>query len=175
MPSKQGNSTNKVDVKRLCIYSLFVALCLIFGYIESLVSLAFIAPGVKLGLANAITVMLICIGDTKGAFFVNISRIALSALLFGSPVSFVFAFFGGIVSLSVAALLKKTGIFSTVGISIASGVVHNLAQTVIAILILGVGMLYYLPILIIGGSISGAVIGILCKLILKKIKTNVKF
>lgn len=174
MPSKQGNGRNKVDIKKLCIYALLTAVCLVFGYIESLVPLSAIAPGIKLGLSNALTVILLFSGDTKGAFAVNFVRISLSALLFGSPLSFAFSLCGGMVSLTVAALLKKSGIFSMVGISIVSGVVHNLAQSVIALLLLGVGMLYYLPMLIIGGGISGALIGILCKLILKKVKTNGK-
>ena len=53
--------------KKITLYALFAALAMIFGYIESLYSLSFIAPGIKLGLANSIVLLLLCGGDFKGA------------------------------------------------------------------------------------------------------------
>lgn len=175
MSAKQGNSRNKIDVKKLCVYALFTAAALVFSYVESILPLYFIAPGVKLGLSNAVSLLLAAKEDFKGAFAVNGARIMLSALLFGSPVSFAFAISGGIISLISVVLLKKTGLFSTVGISIAGGVVHNITQIAVAVLILGGGVLYYTPVLLITGALCGAAIGALDTLILKKVKTNGRF
>ena len=90
MSAKQDNSPNRIDTKRLTLYALLVAAAMVFSYIESLVPLFFIAPGVKIGLANAVSLLLAAKGRYKGAFAVNISRILLSALLFGSAVSLAY-------------------------------------------------------------------------------------
>lgn len=80
--------------KRITLYGIFTCLALIFGYIESLFSLSFIAPGIKIGLANCICLLLIASGDIRGALLVNITRIILSALLFFHTVRPAFLAFG---------------------------------------------------------------------------------
>ncbi|MBQ8266905.1 MAG: Gx transporter family protein [Clostridia bacterium] len=153
---------------------MFVAVCLIIGYLESLLSISLIAvaPGVKLGLSNAIALTLICRGDIKGAWAVNITRICLSALLFGSPVSFLFSLAGGAASTAVACVLSKLKSVSAIGISIAGGTVHNIFQCVAATAFVGVGVVYYLPALLIFGALCGAFCGVLVKLVLNKVKIN---
>ena len=175
MSAKQSNSANKVDAKRLTVYALFTSAALIFSYIESLFPLAFIAPGVKLGLSNAVTLFLAVRHDYKGAFLVSIVRIILSALLFGSVVSFLFAFAGGMFSLLVICLLNKTKLFSAVGISIAGGVAHNAAQLIVAHFIIKGKVFYYFPVLALSGAVCGGLVGVLSLILLKKIKTNYKF
>ena len=88
MSSKQSDGRNKINIKRLTLYAMLVAVCLIVGYLESIlsISLTAIAPGIKIGLSNAVVLTLICTGDIKGAWAINIARICLSALLFGSPI-----------------------------------------------------------------------------------------
>lgn len=174
MSAKQGNCGNKVNIKRITLYALFVAVCLIIGYLESLlsISLTAVAPGVKIGLSNAVALMLICKGDVKGAWAVNITRIALSALLFGSPISLLFSLAGGIASTLVACLLSKVKSVSAIGISMAGGTVHNIFQLLAATVFVGVGVIYYLPILLIGGAICGAFCGVLVKLVLSKLQIN---
>lgn len=168
MPSEQGSAGNKV--KKLCIWALLTAVCLITGYIESLLSLAFIAPGVKIGLANSIACVLVFSGDIKGAVAVNLSRILLSALLFGSPVSLAFSLAGGAASLCTMLLLKKVPFFSVIGISALGGVLHNAAQCAVGIAFIGIGAVYYLPVLIFFGMSCGVAVGFLSALILKRMK-----
>ncbi|MBQ8740753.1 MAG: Gx transporter family protein [Clostridia bacterium] len=174
MSAKQGNCGNRINIKSITLYALFVAVCLIIGYLESLLSISLIAvaPGVKLGLSNAIALTLICRGDTKGAWAVNITRICLSALLFGSPISFLFSLAGGVASTAVACILSKLKSVSAIGISIAGGAVHNIFQCVAATVFVGVGVVYYLPALLIFGALCGAFCGVLVKLVLNKIKIN---
>ena len=172
MFAKQGDSRNKINTKRLTLYALFTATCLIVGYLESLlsISLTAIAPGVKLGLSNAIALALICKGDAKGAWAVNVARICLSALLFGSPISFLLSMSGGVASTAVSCLLSRSKHVSAIGISIAGGVVHNVFQLVAAIILVGFGVVFYLPILIGLGAVCGAVCGVLVQLITKHAK-----
>lgn len=174
MSAKQNSSTNKLNIKRITLYALLVAVCLIIGYLESLLSISLIAiaPGVKIGLSNAIALILICSGDTKGAWAVNITRICLSALLFGSPVSFLLSLSGGVASTLIATVLSKSRNVSVIGVSTAGGAAHNVFQLLAAALITGVGVIYYVPILIIGGALCGAFCGALSKLILNKANIN---
>ncbi len=173
MLAKQGNSRNKINIKRITLYSLFVAICLIVGYLEGLLSIGFaaVAPGVKIGLSNAIVLTLVCYGDVKGAWMVNIARIGLSALLFGSLISFLFSLVGGIASLVTASMLSKIKAVTPIGISIAGGTIHNVFQCLAAVAFVGAGVIYYLPILLLSGAACGAVCGLLVTLLYKKVKT----
>lgn len=174
MLTKQGNSRNRIGIKRIALYALLVSVCLIIGYLENFLGLSLIAvaPGIKLGLANAVALMLVCCEDTRGAWAVNITRIFLSALLFGSPISLLFSLSGGIASLVVVSIIARFKSVSEIGISIASGTVHNIFQCVAATVFVGVGVIYYLPVLLLLGAICGAFCGVLARLTIKKIKTK---
>lgn len=172
MSAKQGNSRNKINVKHLTLYAMLTAVCLIVGYLESVLSISLIAiaPGVKLGLSNAVVLTLIYNGNIKGSWAVNIARICLSALLFGSPISFLLSLSGGIASTIVASILGKSKHVSAIGASIASAVTHNIFQLVAATFIVGSGVMYYTPVLIFLGSVCGAVCGVFAQLVLKHSK-----
>ena len=134
--------------KKVALYGILTGLALIFGYIESLFSLSFIAPGIKLGLANSVALLLLCFKDFKGALLVNITRILLSALLFSTPFSLVFSLTAGIISVVIMKLLSGIKSVSVVGFSIAGAVVHNLVQLTVASIIFGRAVWYYLPFLL---------------------------
>ena len=157
--------------KKVALYGILASLCLVFSYVETLLPLTFIAPGVKIGLANGVALLLILKKDIKGAFLVNIIRILLLNLLFVNPFALIFSLSAGVISTLVMWLMSKTKIFGAVGFSILGALTHNLAQTAVALIVLGTGALYYLPILIFSAIISGSAIGFLAKILDKKIKT----
>lgn len=147
---------------------LMTALCMVLGYIERLVSLDFIAPGIRLGLANSLALVLI---DRKKPFYalgINLARILLSALLFGSIVSLAFSLAGGISAWGIMLLLSRFKSVSIIGMSVAGGTVHNLLQLAVAILLLGKAVIFYAPILLTAGAVSGALIGYLALFLAKK-------
>ena len=156
--------------KKVALYGILTGLALIFGYIESLFSLSFIAPGIKLGLANSVALLLLCFREFKGALLVNITRILLSALLFSTPFSLVFSLTAGIISVVIMKLLSGIKSVSVVGFSIAGAVVHNLVQLTVASIIFGRAVWYYLPFLLVSALISGGIIGALSLIIFKRIK-----
>ena len=157
--------------KKVALYGVLASICLVFSYVETLLPLTFIAPGVKIGLANGVALILILKNDIKGAFLVNIIRILLLNLLFVSPFALIFSLSAGLFSTLVMWLVKKTKIFGTVGFSILGALTHNLVQSAVAIMVLGTGSVFYLPILIFSAIISGTFIGILANILDKKIKT----
>ena len=109
--------------------------------------------------------------DFKTALFINVLRILLVSLLFGNVMSLVYSLSGGLLSAAVMLAVKKIGIFSPVGVSIAGGVVHNLGQLSAAALILGsYAVFYYTPVLVIAGVVCGFLIGFISAIILEKVK-----
>lgn len=158
---------------RAAACGVLTALALIFSYIEFLVPLPIAIPGIKLGLANIVVLVCLYLLGEKYAFFINCTRIALAALLFGSLFSALYALAGGIVSFAVMALLKRTGIFSVCGVSMAGGVFHNMAQlTVAALLVETAQVFYYFPVLLLSGMATGIGIGVLATLILRSLGQN---
>lgn len=157
-------------MKRTAFGGLMLALALIAGYVESLIPIPIPIPGIKLGVANSVILLLIYMTDTKTAGLISFSRVILSGFLFGSMASILYSLSGAIISLLIMTVLKKTDRFTMTGVSAAGGVSHNIGQLLIAFLVLESGAVwYYLPILMLSGCLTGSVIGILGKEIKKRI------
>ena len=162
--------TETKGATRIAACGVLTALALIFSYIEFLVPLPIAIPGIKLGLANIVCLVCLYALGEKHAFLINVTRIALAALLFGSVFSALYALAGGVVSFAVMALLKRTKRFSVCGVSMAGGVFHNLAQLAVAgLLVESAQVFYYFPVLLLSGMATGIGIGILATLILRSI------
>ena len=159
--------------KNVARYGLLVALALIFSYLESLVPAFFAVPGMKLGLTNLVVlVALFRMGD-RAAIFVNLLRILLAAMLFGNAYALAYSLAGGLLSGAVMILLKRTGRFGMLGISVAGGLAHNLGQILTAMALMETWQLVsYLPVLWISGMIAGLVIGLLGYEITRRLPSN---
>ncbi|MGM9637203.1 MAG: Gx transporter family protein [Eubacteriales bacterium] len=157
--------------QNVALVGVMSALAMGLSYLESLLPLDFVAPGIRLGLANlAVVTVLYRIGG-RSALAVNLIRILLSAILFTNPYTLAYALSGGLFSLCVMTLLKKTGKFSLIGVSAAGGVTHNLAQTAVAVLMLrSPAPMTYLPILILTGVLTGFLIGAVSNLALSALE-----
>lgn len=162
-------------IKRIAIIGVISAFAIILGYIESLISLGFFIPGVKLGLANLAIVTVMYIYGNKEAFTVNFIRILISGLLFTNIFSILFSLSGAVISFAVMAILKKTDKFSVMGVSIAGGVSHNVGQIIIASFVVETySVVYYLPVLIVSGIITGMIIGAVSGILIKYIKNIIR-
>lgn len=157
--------------KRVAKCGLLIALAMVFSYVEVLIPFNFGIPGIKLGLANLIVVVGFYSMKTTDVIAVSLVRIFLSGLLFGNLMSILYSLSGGILSIIVMLLLKRLHKFSIVGVSIAGGVFHNIGQIIVAMLILeNFAVAVYLPPLLIAGTITGMLIGILAMRMLPVIK-----
>ena len=156
---------------RAAYFGVFTALALIFSYIETLIPIQFGVPGIKLGLANLIIVIVLYRTGWREALLLSVVRVVLAGFIFGNLFSIVYSLAGGIFSLAVMALLKRTDRFSVIGISIAGGVCHNIGQLIVAMVVVETYQVgYYLPVLLIAGVITGAVIGAVAGEVLKRIR-----
>lgn len=152
-------------------FGMFTALALIFGYVESLIPFHIGIPGVKLGLANLIIVIALYRLEIKEVYLLSITRIILSGFLFANLFSIIYSLAGGILSLTAMWLLKKREGFSVIGVSVIGGVMHNIGQLIIAMIVVeSLNLAYYIPVLLISGLFTGIVIGIVANEMLKRLK-----
>nr|WP_296955454.1 Gx transporter family protein [uncultured Mediterraneibacter sp.] len=156
---------------KVAMFGVFTALALIFSYVEAMIPINFGIPGVKLGLANLIVVIVLYKGDWKDALFIAVARIVLSGFIFGNLFSILYSLAGGLLSLLVMVLLKKTNAFSIAGVSIGGGAAHNVGQLLVAMFVVQTYQVgYYLPVLLIAGVLTGAMIGIVALEVVKRLR-----
>lgn len=157
--------------KKTAYLGLFAALAIIFGYVESLIPVFAGIPGIKLGLANLSVLFILNRYSCREAAFVSVVRIIVIGFLFGNMFSIVYSLAGAVLSLTVMTLLKKKTQFSLFGISVAGGVAHNTAQLITAMLIVeNTALIYYAPVLLLSGIITGLLIGWLTSEVEKRIR-----
>lgn len=161
---------NTTDTKKLTMTALLAALALIFSYIEVLIPFSPAIPGIKLGIANLVVIVALYHMGLKYAITINVVRIFIAGLLFSGVFGIIYSLAGAILSMTVMVLLKKTDLFSVAGVSMAGGVAHNLGQILAAaFLVSNLSIFIYFPVLIFSGLISGALIGIVAYIILKRL------
>ena len=146
-----------MKTKRLTLLALLTALALVLSYVESLLPPLTAVPGIKPGLGN-LSVLLALYGlGVWPALALSAVRLTLSSLLFGTGMRFLYSLAGAALSFLAMALLKRTDRFSPVGVSVLGGVCHNLGQIAAALLLLT-------------GTLSGALIGLLGGWLLRRLK-----
>ena len=124
-----------------------------------------------MGLANIVIIFVLYKIGTKEAILVSLIRVILVSLLFSNVMAMAYSIAGAVLSLSVMWLLKKTDKFSFVGVSIAGGIMHNVGQIIMAVIVLGTEQIaLYLPVLVITGTVTGVVIGIVSGLVINRFK-----
>lgn len=156
---------------KLVSFGVFVALALIFSYIETLIPFQIGIPGVKLGLANIVIVIALYRMPAGEALMLSVVRVILSGFLFGNLMSILYSLAGGLLSLAVMWGMKRIKAVSILGVSIAGGVFHNIGQLVMAALVVETyGVFSYVPVLLVSGLITGLVIGLASGEVLKRIK-----
>ena len=156
--------------QRFTRMALFVALAMIFSYLEFLLPLPVPFPGIKLGLANLAIVVPLYLWGLFPTLAISLLRIALVGITFGSLATILYSLFGALLSLAVMAGLKKWNIFSVTGVSMAGGVCHNIGQLAAAALIVeNIRLFYYLPVLLAAGALTGFAIGAVSAQVLKRL------
>lgn len=162
---------NRKRIKRITLLALFTSVALLLSYVEMLIGPLFTGvPGIKMGLPNiAIMLVLYRIG-TKEAIAVSFIRIVISSILFGNITMFWYSVAGAALSLAVMILLKKLDILSSVGVSVAGALAHNVGQILVAMLLMQTTQIgYYMIVLSVTGAVSGIFVGLLGGFVIKRI------
>lgn len=161
--------------KKTAYLGMLNALAFVFSYIEFLLPMNLGVPGVKLGLANLVIIVTLYTINARWAFTLSLVRILLTGLTFGNPASMIYSLSGGMLSLVIMIFAKKYKIFSVTGVSILGGVFHNIGQILVAVLVVETtGLLYYLPVLILSGTLAGVLIGVLASILIRNLTKAIK-
>lgn len=161
--------------KRIAYSAMLVALAMVFSYVEILIPFSFGIPGIKLGLANLVVLTGLYFLKPIQVAEISIIRIVLVSFLFGNMASLIYSLAGGILSFLVMLLLIKCKGFSAVGISAAGGVSHNVGQLIVAMCVVeNINIIYYLPVLMITGLVTGILIGIVGERMKRYLQANIQ-
>ncbi|MBR2952154.1 MAG: Gx transporter family protein [Clostridia bacterium] len=161
--------------KTVAFLGVCTALALILAYLEILLQPLFpTLPGIKMGLPNIVIVFLLYRRGIGAAVGVSFLRILLVTMLFGNAMAFFFSVAGAFLSLLLMIILRRMSFLSTVGVSVAGAVAHNIGQILTAMLVLEtVELGYYLVILTVSGTVAGIVIGLAGAMLIKKIPQKI--
>ncbi len=162
------------DTRRLMMMGLFVSMALALHIAEKMMPIPFIAPGVKLGLSNIITLTVLIFLGFKDAFLVLLARILLSSVFAGGLSGFIYSISGGILSLLIMELTRRLGKedVSVIGISVIGAVFHNIGQLLAAALVIkNVNIFVYFPILFLAAVGTGVFVGLTTKYLLGYLRT----
>ena len=163
-----------MKASKLATLSLAVTLAMILSFVESQIPAMVAIPGVKVGLANIAVVFMLYKMGWKYAAVVSLIRVFLVGLLFGNGVSLLYSVAGAAVSFLSMLLLKRCRVFSYVAVSVCGGVMHNMGQIAMACFVMGTTVLkYYIPFLLLSGTLAGIVIGLLAAVMVKRVDLRV--
>ena len=157
--------------RKLAARGMLIALAFVLAWIESQFVFVSIAPGMKLGLTNLVVLIALYKINEKEAVVINVLRILLVGMTFGNMFSFIYSLAGGLLSATVMIVMKKVNRFSKVTVSVAGGIMHNVGQIVVAMIVMKTtAVLYYVFVLWISGIVAGALVGMLSAGILKHLE-----
>ncbi len=157
------------------MYGMLIALAFVFSYVEAMIPLPVFVPGMKLGLANLVSVAGLYSVGLAGTALVAMVRIVLVGFTFGNTFSMLYGLAGGTASMAVMILARKSGWFSPVGVSILGGIFHNAGQLIIAAFVVRTtGVFVYFPALLASGVVTGTVIGLLGGWIVERIRPMIR-
>lgn len=147
---------------KIALRGMLIAVAFVLSWLEAQLPPLGMVPGVKLGLTNLAVLIAVYRLGTADAMMINIVRILLVSFTFGNMFSLWYSLAGGMLSTIVMLALHRTGKFHLPVVSIAGGVVHNIGQILVAMVVLGSsGVVYYMGVLWFSGMIAGALVGLI--------------
>lgn len=161
-----------MKTKKVAFLGISIALAMILSFVESQIPALVAIPGIKVGLPNLVMVFLLYRIGWKETVIVSIIRIILVSIVFGKIMpGMIFALSGAILSLLSMILLKKLNLFSCIAVSVVGGIFHNVGQIIAACLWTQTAeVALYLPVLLVSGTIAGAVIGLIAGMLVKRLE-----
>lgn len=147
--------------QRVAVYGIMTALAFVLSWIERLFPPISAVPGVKLGLANVVVLIMLYYRGFRPAIYVSLLRVLIVGFVFANVSTMLYSLAGGLFSLCMMGLAKRAGLFSPVGVSVIGAVCHNVGQILLAMWMLGSALLInYLPVLLIAGVLTGVATGV---------------
>ena len=163
--------SNRERAHRIALCGLLIAMMLVLGFVESRIPINAGIPGIKLGLSNGVLIFAVYMLDIPTAWLLMVLKVTLSGLLFGGFNTIMYALAGGVLSMLTMTLLSRIKGMHPVTVSMAGGVMHNVGQVALAMILLHTRqLLYYMAILILVGLACGALTGIVASSVMKHLE-----
>lgn len=158
------------NTQKIALRGLLVAVAMVLSWVETQIPAFFAVPGIKLGLTNLVVLAALYCLSERDAVLINLLRILLIGITFGNMFSLLYSIAGGLLSGLTMILMKRLGKFDITAVSVAGGIMHNVGQIMVAMVVLETkSLLYYLPVLWISGIVAGLVIGLLSKEVVRRL------
>ena len=154
--------TDMSKTKRLSLCAVLIALAMALSYTERFIPLQMVIPlpGIKLGLANIVTLIALYVLGSKAAFAILIPRCVFGAVFGGGITGLAFSLTGGILAMVTMIVAKKSPVFSVYGVSILGAAAHNIGQILAAMVLMNsVYIGAYLPYLLVVALFTGFATG----------------
>lgn len=162
-----------MKTRKLTELALLTAVALILFVVELQIPNPIPIPGVKLGLANIVTVYAVYHYRAGEVFLLVIARILLGSFFSGNMMALIYSLAGGLLCLAGMLLLKRVLPERYIWVcSVLGAVLHNIGQMVAACLIAGWGMLVYFPFLLVSGCLAGAFTGGCAQLLIHRMRAG---
>jgi len=157
--------------RRIALIGVMLVLALAASYAERVAPSPIpTVPGIKLGLANAVILIVLYLTNVRTALVLNMMRVFMSGLLFSGVWGAAYGLSGALLSFAVMTALQGTRRFGVVGVSIAGGAAHNVGQLMLAVwLVKTPGLAAYLPVLIASGMVAGTLVGVVAGVCVRRL------
>ena len=163
------------QAQRVALCGMLLALMLVLGFVESQIPVAVGIPGIKLGLSNGVLIFAVYMLGVPASYLLMAMKVLLSGMLFGNPSAMMYAFAGGLLSLTVMCLLSRMKGLSPIVVSMVGGLSHNVGQVALAMIVLGTPkLMYYMAILMVVGLITGSATGVAANGIIRRFQKEKK-
>ncbi len=156
-----------MDTWHIVMLGMITTVAFGLSFLESVITLPFLIPGMKLGLANIAVLYALFAFDVRSAVLIALAKLILSSILFGNPVSVMCSVAGTFFALIVSILLYRMNQVRVVLISTCAAVAHNIGQLVIISFVIDMNLIMgYMPVLIVEGCVAGILIGCVARFVL---------
>ena len=166
----------RFNAKRVAVCGLLLSMMLILGWVEHMIPLNSSIPGIKLGLSNSVLIFAVYMLDVPTSYVLMAMKVLLSCAFLGTPATvMMYGMAGGVLSLTGMVLLSRVKGIHPVTVSMVGGVLHNVGQVGLAIIILNTPMLlYHMAVLMLVGLACGALTGVSANMVMKHMR-HMKF
>ncbi len=159
------------SIKNIVRIGVFSALAIVLGYLEQLIPLPIAFPGVKIGLSNICVLVSLYKWGWKNAFAISLIKSLVCGMLFWGVGGSIYGISGALLSFLIMTLVVKFNLLGILGVSILGAVFHNLGQLLALYIMSGsFSFIYYIAVLGISGVIMGTVTGLVCVIVIERIK-----
>ena len=165
----------RTKTSQITICALLISMALVLSYMERFIPLQLLIPlpGIKLGLANIVTVMALYFFGEKHAFAILILRCFLGSVFGGGISGLAFSMTGGLLAMTTMSLVRRIGIFSVYGVSVLGAAAHNIGQIIVAVLLMNsIYVAGYLPYLLGVSIFTGLATGAACAGVFRALRAS---